>query len=54
MSKKKVIPHARLNDPDFVYTPADQTDITVGWRKTGWIPPTEYRTDFNFNKEKGE
>lgn len=28
-----------LND-NYVYTPST-TDITIRWRKAGWIPPTE-------------
>lgn len=39
---------------DFVYTPSDHTDVMGRFKKEGWVPPTEYRTDYNFNKEKGD
>lgn len=34
---------APLNRPDFVYVPACRTDISVTWRKAGWIPPSEMK-----------
>lgn len=41
-------------DPAFKYVDSISTDITVRWRKLGWKPPTEYRKDYLFGKEKGE
>lgn len=26
--------------PDYIWTPAG-TDITIRWRKAGWVPPSE-------------
>ena len=34
---------AALNRADFVYVPACRTDISVTWRKAGWVPPSENR-----------
>jgi type I restriction-modification system DNA methylase subunit len=34
---------APLTRPDFVYVPACRTDISVTWRKAGWIPPSTLR-----------
>ena len=28
-------------------------DVQKTWRKYGWIPPTEYREDYDFGKNKG-
>jgi hypothetical protein len=40
-------------DPDFRYIRADDTDILRTWKRQGWQPPTEYRTDYLFKQEKG-
>jgi hypothetical protein len=54
MTKKKEYIPTRWFDPDFVYVDAEHTDITKTWRKFGWTPPTEYRTDYNFGgQERG-
>lgn len=53
MATKRKLPTAKLYDPDFEYTPAEHTNVTALWRKLGWTPPTEYRTDYNFKQEKG-
>jgi hypothetical protein len=34
----------------FVYKSG--ADVLNTWKKTGWIPPTEYRTDFEFGKKR--
>jgi hypothetical protein len=28
------------------------SDVQVTWRKYGWIPPSEYREDFEFKKNR--
>ena len=33
-------------DNDYIYTPTG-TDITVRWRLTGWIPPSEQQEYLN-------
>ena len=53
-NKEMVLPIAKINDPNFEYIDAEHTDIAKTWRRLGWTPPTEYRTDYNFGKqEKG-
>jgi hypothetical protein len=29
-------------------------DVQKTWRKYGWIPPTEYRLDYEFPKNRGD
>lgn len=29
------------------------TDVQRTWRKFGWTPPTEYRCDYEFAKNRG-
>jgi hypothetical protein len=31
-------PTLPITDPAFVYRPAAATDITITWRKFGWVP----------------
>jgi hypothetical protein len=43
-------------DEEFKYVRAMDTDISRTWRKMGWLPPSEYRTDYLFatnREEKG-
>lgn len=43
-------------DDEFKYVKAMDTDISRTWRKMGWLPPSEYRTDYLFatnREEKG-
>jgi hypothetical protein len=34
----------------FVYKSG--ADVLTTWKKTGWTPPTEYRTDYEFGKKR--
>jgi len=52
MATKRKIPTAKVFDPNFVYVDAEHTDLRNTWRKLGWTPPTEYRTDYNFGKQE--
>ncbi len=39
---------------NFKYTPSDKTDINTTFKKYGFVPPTEYRTDFLFRANREE
>lgn len=47
---KKPAPLATDTNSTFVYQSG--ADVQKTWRKYGWIPPTEYRTDYDFGKHK--
>jgi hypothetical protein len=47
---KKVLPMAIDTNSTFVYQTG--ADVQKTWRKYGWIPPTEYRTDYEFAKHR--
>ncbi len=58
MKKFKIVPQklctpvvpGSLFDPRFVYMKG--SDVQATWRKYGWTPPTEYRNDFEFKKNR--
>ncbi len=39
-----------LMNPRFVYTKG--SNVQAIWRKHGWVPPTEYRNDYEFKKNR--
>lgn len=41
---------AGLMNPYFVYKKG--SDVQLLWRKHGWVPPTEYRNDYEFAKNR--
>jgi hypothetical protein len=47
--RQKAIP-GTLFDPTFVYRKG--ADVATTWRRYGWTPPTEYRTDYEFKKNR--
>lgn len=47
---KKVAPMAIDTNSTFVYQTG--ADVQKVWRKHGWTPPTEYRTDYEFGKHR--
>lgn len=49
-SKPKKTPLAIDTNSTFVYQSG--ADVQKTWRKYGWTPPTEYRTDYEFGKHK--
>jgi hypothetical protein len=38
-------------DSKFIYQSG--ADVQKTWRKYSWIPPTEYREDYEFGKNRG-
>jgi hypothetical protein len=38
---KRTEPSVPITDPQFVYRPAAATDVTITWRKFGWVPKAE-------------
>jgi hypothetical protein len=41
---------AIAKDSQFTYKSG--SDVVSTWKKTGWVPPSEYRTDFLFGGNK--
>ena len=48
--EKQVARHGTLFDPNFVYRKG--ADVTSTWRRYGWTPPSEYRNDYEFKKNR--
>lgn len=48
--KKPVSPLATDLNSTFVYQSG--ADVQKTWRKFGWTPPTEYRSDYEFAKNR--
>lgn len=46
----KVARPGTLFDPSFVYMKG--ADVQRTWRRYGWQPPSEYRTDYEFKKNR--
>lgn len=49
-NKAKVARPGTLFDPSFVYMKG--ADVQRTWKKYGWVPPTEYRNDYEFKKNR--
>ena len=49
-SPKKPFHYAVDRDSKFVWTSG--ADVQKVWRKHGWIPPSEYRDDYLFKKNR--
>ena len=45
-------PMALDKDSKFVYQSG--ADVQKTWRKYGWTPPSEYRNDYEFGKNRGQ
>jgi hypothetical protein len=50
-TKPKSVSMAIDTNSTFVYQTG--ADVQKTWRKYGWIPPTEYREDYEFGKNRG-
>ena len=48
--KMKISRPGTLFDPTFVYMKG--ADVQRTWRRYGWQPPTEYRNDYEFKKNR--
>jgi len=46
---KEQLPLAIDKDSKFIYQGG--ADVQKVWKKYGWIPPSEYRTDYEFGKK---
>ncbi len=50
--KKKPVTSLAVDlNSTFVYQSG--ADVQKTWRKYGWVPPTEYRSDYEFAKNRG-
>lgn len=47
---RKAATPGTLFDPTFVYMKG--SDVLATWRRYGWAPPTEYRNDYEFKKNR--
>lgn len=43
LEPKRAEPSIPVTDPRFVYRPAAATDVTITWRKFGWVPKGEQK-----------
>ena len=46
----KIARPGTLFDPSFVYRKG--ADVATTWRRYGWQPPSEYRNDYEFKKNR--
>lgn len=49
--KKKPVTSLAI-DPDSTFVYQSGADVQKTWRKFGWTPPTEYRSDYEFGKNR--
>ena len=53
MTTQQPDPHRPgLLNPYFVYKKG--SDVQATWRRNGWTPPSEYRNDYEFKKNREE
>lgn len=48
--REERLPMACDTNSKFIYQSG--SDVQKTWRKYGWVPPSEYRTDYEFCKNK--
>jgi hypothetical protein len=51
-SKKKRPVSSLAIDTDSTFVYQTGADVQKTWRKFGWTPPTEYRSDYEFAKNR--
>jgi hypothetical protein len=39
-------------EPNSTFVYKSGSDVLATWKKQGWRPPSEYRTDYEFGKRK--
>jgi hypothetical protein len=44
--------HSLAIDTNSTFVYRGGSDVMTTWKKTGWIPPSETRTDFLFKKNR--
>lgn len=49
---KKANKPAMAIDTNSTFVYQTGADVQKTWRKYGWVPPTEYRTDYEFAKNR--
>ena len=50
--KKKKPPTALACDTNSTFVYQAGADVQKTWRKYGWVPPSEYRSDYEFGKNR--
>ena len=47
---KRTDPWIPIGHPEYKWTSG--ADVQATWRKYGWTPPSEYRSDYEFAKNR--
>lgn len=52
VEEKKIQRQPLATDKNSKFVYQSGSDVQKTWRKYGWTPPSEYRTDYEFGKHK--